>query len=245
MKKGISVVLSLFMILGLVSCGNSVSTLNENDLGESPEEFDEIIDKVESDMEAEEETTATVNKEEESEATAIPTQSPVSTPAPTAEFSPEPTVTPEPTPTPHTHKYTETVTRQATCSTAGERKLTCECGESKTETVPATGNHNWEPVYQTINHPSVGHVEQVQVGTSEGSTEYACGVCDARFDTPSGVVDHCASFVSTDRTHATARTIMYDYPGTPIYESQWIVDTPETTTQELVGYTCSICGVTQ
>ncbi len=43
----------------------------------------------------------------------------------------------------HVHKYTETVTKKATCTEDGEKKWICECGDidmEKTETIPATGH---------------------------------------------------------------------------------------------------------
>ena len=42
----------------------------------------------------------------------------------------------------HAHSFTqETVTKQATCNTAGEKVLACACGEFKTESIPATYEH--------------------------------------------------------------------------------------------------------
>ena len=42
----------------------------------------------------------------------------------------------------HAHSFTqETVTKQATCNTAGEKVLACACGEFKTESIPATYDH--------------------------------------------------------------------------------------------------------
>ena len=42
----------------------------------------------------------------------------------------------------HTHTETESVTRAATCTEPGEKTYTCSlCGESHTETIPATGHH--------------------------------------------------------------------------------------------------------
>ena len=38
------------------------------------------------------------------------------------------------------HSYTSTVTTKATCTTAGIRKYTCDCGYSYTETIAATGH---------------------------------------------------------------------------------------------------------
>lgn len=214
------------------------------DMLESGMTVDQVIDRVEEEIKDGKVPSA------DKPAEASPTQTPVSTPAPTAKPTPEPTATPEPTPTPeHVHEYTtESITRQATCAEAGEKKLMCECGNAKIENIPVV-DHNWEPVYQTVTHPSTGHVEQVsvQVGTSTGRTEYECAVCGHREDSPDALSEHRASFVGVDRTHATARTVAYDYPEEPIYElqNQWVVDTPETTSQELVGYTCTVCGATK
>ena len=42
----------------------------------------------------------------------------------------------------HTHSYPSKVTKPATCTENGVRTYTCECGDSYTETIPATG-HNY------------------------------------------------------------------------------------------------------
>ena len=42
----------------------------------------------------------------------------------------------------HTHSYTSKVTKPATCTEDGVRTYTCECGDSYTQTIPATG-HNY------------------------------------------------------------------------------------------------------
>ena len=42
----------------------------------------------------------------------------------------------------HTHQETETVTKAATCTEAGEKSYTCSvCGETHTEVIPAAGHH--------------------------------------------------------------------------------------------------------
>ena len=42
----------------------------------------------------------------------------------------------------HAHSFVkETVTKEATCDTAGEKVFTCACGEFKTESIPATYDH--------------------------------------------------------------------------------------------------------
>lgn len=48
--------------------------------------------------------------------------------------------------TSHSHSYdTGVITKAATCGAAGSKKYTCKlCGETKTETIPATGNHTYK-----------------------------------------------------------------------------------------------------
>ncbi len=40
----------------------------------------------------------------------------------------------------HDHKYTETVTKEATCKEAGVKTFKCTCGHTYTETIPVTGH---------------------------------------------------------------------------------------------------------
>lgn len=42
----------------------------------------------------------------------------------------------------HEHSYVESITKEPTCTEAGEKKLTCSCGDTRTETIPAKG-HNF------------------------------------------------------------------------------------------------------
>lgn len=42
----------------------------------------------------------------------------------------------------HKHSYTEKITKEPTCTEAGEKTFTCICGDSYTETIPAKG-HNY------------------------------------------------------------------------------------------------------
>lgn len=46
----------------------------------------------------------------------------------------------EPIEAPHEHTYTEEVTTPATCLEDGEKTFTCECGDTYTEAIPATGH---------------------------------------------------------------------------------------------------------
>lgn len=86
----------------------------------------------------------------------------------------------------HQHSYSASVTTPATCGSAGVRTFTCSCGSSYTESIPATGNHNWmniteeRPVYNTVTviicdacgaeNPGSDHMYQHVVNHEGGST---------------------------------------------------------------------------
>lgn len=86
----------------------------------------------------------------------------VVTPEPEPEPEPEP-VEPEPE---HEHVYSSEVTKPATCGKAGEMTYTCECGETYTEEIPATGNHSYT---STVTTPATCAVPGVMT--------YTCSVC--------------------------------------------------------------------
>lgn len=99
------------------------------------------------------------------EPTTTPTPSPTETPIPT----PDPTETPTPTPEPHTHSYSESITKAATCVDAGEKTFTCECGDTYTEQIEATG-HNYEAVADS---------EVSATCTNDGKeADTKCSLCD-------------------------------------------------------------------
>lgn len=63
------------------------------------------------------------------------------------------------------HNYSEKITKHPTCTSTGEKTLTCSiCGESKTETIPATGHSYTE----TVVAPTT---------TEQGYTLHKCSVC--------------------------------------------------------------------
>lgn len=65
---------------------------------------------------------------------------------------------------PTLHVYNETITTPATCTQPGLKTLTCECGNTKTEEIPATG-HNYNSV---VTAPTC---------TADGYTTHTCSVC--------------------------------------------------------------------
>lgn len=79
----------------------------------------------------------------------------------------EPTATPEPTEAPHEHTYTEAVTAEATCETDGVKTFSCECGDSYTEAIPATGHSFTNYVYN-----------EDATYTADGTETAKCDNCD-------------------------------------------------------------------
>lgn len=69
----------------------------------------------------------------------------------------------------HTHKYTSQITKEATCTENGEKTYTCSCGDTYTETIPATG-HNY--VEKVTKEPTC---------TEAGEKTYTCSVCGASY----------------------------------------------------------------
>lgn len=94
--------------------------------------------------------------------------------------NPEPEVATEITPTetteavaevPHEHTYTEDVTTAPTCLEDGEAIFTCECGDTYTEAIPATG-HNFS------NYVSNEDATYESDGTETATC--SCGETDTR-----------------------------------------------------------------
>lgn len=153
--------------------------------------------------------------------------------------------------TAHKHSYTSKVTKAATCSTAGVRTYTCSCGDSYTESIPATGNHSWVEVTSTVHHDETGHYETRTVSEAwdeaikEGKAVCNYAGCGAYYDTADEVLDHI--FIAHDG-HAsysvkkvTTGTIHHD----AVTEEVWVVDQAAYDETVVTGYKCSVCGATQ
>lgn len=73
---------------------------------------------------------------------------------------------------PHVHQYEEEMVKEATCTRNGEKKYTCACGDSYTETVERLG-HDWDE----------GVVEEEATETEDGLMLYTCRRCDSTRET--------------------------------------------------------------
>ena len=99
----------------------------------------------------------------------------------------------------HEHSYTKTVLSNATCTTAGTVKYTCSCGDSYTETIPATG------------HKSSGWIvdKTASIGV-KGSKHRECMVCKKVLETAE---IPALSRISISKASVTLSTSTYAYNG--------------------------------
>ena len=85
----------------------------------------------------------------------------------------------------HTHSYTSKVTTAAACTTAGVRTYTCGCGDTYTESIPATG-HSWND----------GVVTVAPTEETEGVKTYTCTRCGETYTESIPTLDHTHSYTS-------------------------------------------------
>lgn len=129
---------------------------------------------------------------------------------------------------------------------------------SSSSSKPAEHTHNWVAQYKTVNVPEKGHNEQVlvqaaydeQVPITEMKAHDICSSCGADLtgtDISSHVYQHMVNgddkgghYTEWRETVVGYKTVHHD----AVYETRYVVDSPATTKQELIGYKCS-CGKTK
>ena len=99
----------------------------------------------------------------------------------------------------HKHSYTNRITKQPTCTVSGTRTYTCSCGDSYTETIPATG------------HKSSGWIvdKAASIGV-KGSKHKECTVCKKVLETAE---IPALSRISISKANVTLSTSTYAYDG--------------------------------
>lgn len=129
---------------------------------------------------------------------------------------------------------------------------------SSNSSKPAEHQHNWVAQYKTVTVPEKGHNEQVlvqaaydeQVPITEMKEHSICNQCGADITAdPWGHLEqsavnggNCGGYHSEWReTVVGYKTVHHE----AVYETRYVVDSPATTKQELVGYKCSGCGKTK
>ena len=167
----------------------------------------------------------------------------------------------------HTHTYTSTVTKQPTCGATGVRTYSCTCGDSYTQTIAATGNHDYENecdttcgvcgATRTASHVYSGTCDQycdvcgaAKGGLSIGAAHTYSYDCDAECDVcgfvRSGVEHYYVGKVTTEPTCNGA--------GVKTYTCYWGCGTSYTEAIDPKGHTagdaadcenpqtCTACG---
>lgn len=74
----------------------------------------------------------------------------------------------------HEHSYTGTVTSEPSCGTGGIETFTCSCGDTYTETIEPTGEHDWKRKEELVSHESSGNKETTTVKVTS-----VCRICGA------------------------------------------------------------------
>lgn len=132
-------------------------------------------------------------------------------------------------------------------------------GSNSSSSKPAEHKHDWVAQYKTVTVPEKGHNEQVlvqaaydeQVPITEMKAHDICSSCGADLtgtDISSHVYQHMINgddkgghYTEWRETVVGYKTVHHD----AVYETRYVVDSPATTKQELVGYKCSSCGKTK
>ena len=152
----------------------------------------------------------------------------------------------------HTHSWGNgKVTTAATCGKTGVRTYTCSgCGQTKTESIPATGNHTWNS----------GKVKTAATCVQDGVYYYTCTVCGKTKTKPipatghswnSGKVKTAATCVQDGVYYYTCtvcgKTKTEPIPATGNHTwNSGKVKTAATCVQDGVYYyTCTVCGKTK
>lgn len=132
-------------------------------------------------------------------------------------------------------------------------------GSSSNNSKPAEHKHNWVAQYKTVNVPEKGHNEQVlvqaaydeQVPVTEMKAFDICSTCGAELTSATAsahVKNHMMNGEDKGGWHTEWRETVVGYNVVhhdAVYETRYVVDSPATTKQELVGYKCSSCGKTK
>lgn len=141
---------------------------------------------------------------------------------------------------------------------SGTSKPSNNSSSNSNSSKPAEHKHEWVAQYKTVNVPEKGHNEQVlvqaaydeQVPITEMKAYSICSTCGADItgNTSAHVKNHVmigddkgGHYTEWRETVVGYNTVHHD----AVYETRYVVDSPATTKQELVGYKCSSCGKTK
>lgn len=145
----------------------------------------------------------------------------------------------------HIHDYIEEITKEPTCTEAGEKTYTCDCGDSYTEVIPAKGHHfadgvctgcgEKDPDYHEHSYDE-GVVTKEPTCTEEGEKTFTCDCGDSYTEKipmtehSYGDDDKCTNCGKINPNHAHS------------YDEGVVTKEPTCTEKGEKTYTCSECG---
>ncbi len=133
----------------------------------------------------------------------------------------------------HAHSYTESVTKEAGCKTKGEKTLTCECGDSYTQVIPA------------LEHDYVEEMVQEPTCKKEGIRQYTCSRCNHSYkDKYAKKLPHEYLMETVEPT--CAQEGIYRYTCSSCgegYQTKYAEKLPHDYAKEKTEPTCTAAGV--
>ena len=164
MKKLLTLLLTMSLMLSVTACGGKgkETSTNDGNIKTKVETSDKIEEDVEVSETKEEDVEIPDKEDEKVEANNEDQSETPSKPSDTTKPS-------NPTASEHKHSYSSAVTKAATCAANGVKTFTCSCGDSYTEKIAATGSHVWGE-WKTIKEPT---------GTAKGTSQRKCNYCSA------------------------------------------------------------------
>ena len=128
-------------------------------------------------------------------------------------------------------------------------------GSSSNNSKPAEHKHDWVAQYKTVNVPEKGHNEQILVQAAYDEQVPITEMKEICVGNQSGLQingdpnEYLLNNSNGDSGwHSEWREVVTGYKTVhhdAVYETKYVVDSPATTKQELVGYKCSSCGKTK
>lgn len=137
---------------------------------------------------------------------------------------------------------------------SGSSKPSNNSGSNSSSSKPAEHKHEWVAQYKTVNVPEKGHNEQVLVQAAYDEQVPITEMKEICVGNQSGLQingdpnEYLLNNSNGDSGwHSEWREVVTGYKTVhhdAVYETKYVVDSPATTKQELVGYKCS-CGKTK
>ena len=137
----------------------------------------------------------------------------------------------------HAHSYTSTDT-PSSCTVAGVRTYTCSCGDSYTENLGTSAHDYSVPITESVYHEEVWTTVERQLPTQK---VLWCG-CGEEFTSNDEFEAHRVANVEAygPFIDCAGAYIIYTKPGETVYDRVKVSDAY--TSEEIVGYKCSVCG---